>query len=185
MKLLRFAILTLTMSVFTAHADPVVTIFGLPLGGKPSFPMEMCSEKAAANKTICWTEKPLLQAVGNQTGSIKFYSTDSLPIWAAYAKFWMNIATPGNDVSSVGSIQELEVSDVVDGVEVIKSISSRFGKPTSKTTKGSSDAYWILKDISISVRCTSKCTVTFVSANLANARQRTLDSREANRPTTP
>ena len=188
MKLSKIVALTIALFVMNAQAEPVVTVFGIPLGGKLNFPLEICSEKAVANKTICWTEKPLLQTGGNLTGSIKFYNTDNLPSWAAYAKFWVNIAAPGNDMASVGSIQELMVSDVSDGFETIKSIASKFGAPTETGSKKSPAADWKLKDISISVRCSSGCTVEFVSANLANARQRSMDSinrRDDNRPKAP
>lgn len=157
-----------------ANAEPV-PIFGLPVGGKlQSMPKE-CPFSMIGNyqsKTLCWIGKPFVyKPTGARLGSIQPPNQDKFPAWAAYALFEA-------EISKNAELERIRVklSDGTRMVEIIQSISSRFGWPTSSkvTQTAYPYAHWNLPNILIEAACDNKeyCAVEVMSPREKAAREK-------------
>ena len=185
MKVVHYCLI---FSIFVSsgiYAEPTVTIFGLPLGGKLRNAVKLCTKQSLSE--ICWSDKPISDEHGWR-GSVTMPNA-VLPKWAEYARFAIQL-------SKDAEIEMLDLEDLDSDARTIEqSITGRFGLPTgTKTTPSRNfkydwyDVNWKRRDIVIQMSCGEKCTVKFVSANLAAARDRIRSDsqkRDAARPISP
>ncbi len=172
-----------------AHADAVVTVFGLPLGGKLRYDINICPSNMGNSNLVCWKNKKPSRENG-YAGVIRMPNPDNLPAWAVNASFFLWITEDGE-------LKELTLEG--EGVSrqsstIEESISRRFGLPTNTRTipssRGSDTYYatWERQDIGIQMTCGKECLVRFVSSRLAKARnQHFIEMRKADaaRPLSP
>jgi hypothetical protein len=146
------------------HAAGPVTVLGLPVGGKITMPIRECAVREIGTnvRSLCWVDAPSTFK-GSSYGMVSVPGSDHRPRWAAYATFNVWVARDGTletfDVRTTGAN---------DFVEILNSISGRFGQSEREPRAGSAimSADWTRKDIHITLRCTkvSGCVTSFTSA---------------------
>lgn len=162
---------------FAAHAEAVVQVFGLNLGGKIAAPTGICPASDGPVRAMCWVSKPSVAPSGTRQGTVRMPNTVARPIWAEFGVFSLLM---GRD----GLLKSLRV-ETFDGAargQIVESISARFGPPTEST-------FWLRPDIAIEVLCApDKCWTTFQSAADYQAQAAELAARRARnaaRPVSP
>lgn len=187
LKILLALALALFALTSPAIADTVTTVFGLPLGGKFAAPKHVCSAGDDAGATpprkYCWTERTSYK--GYYSGGIHLPNDKHIPQWALYATLSVVV---GND----GMLNSISVRTYDESAAdtIAKSISSRFGPPTtSDTFRGGRVIEWREQEIDITIRCySSGCKIDFISANersrsvIERAKRKAID---AARPASP
>lgn len=162
-KFLVSTCMVLSSAASAYAAESVITVFGLPLGGKvPQFKECTVDEIVARkNKAHCWVGKPFTGKDGGRLGNLKMADSDVLPEWAASAKFKAQISRQAH--------LELLTLEGVDGQlkhTIANSLSKRFGLPVQTTLPQTdwAEAKWIGEGIEVFQRCTVKsCEVRFLS----------------------
>ncbi len=173
------------LSGVSTHSAAHITVFGLPLGGKFLPPVMACPPDREKANTICWVEKPRVSKDGDRAAVVHMPRMDRLPLWASHARFEFTLSRDGvlEDIT-------VRTANAEDKLEILKSISSRFGTPlyNPQPKPGMSSVTWTRPDISIDMRCGDNCQVDFRSP-LAQAKRekRSTDAqaRDAARPLTP
>lgn len=148
-----------------AAADPIA-IFGLPLGGKISPTPKVCKFSEVASPTAtCFIDKPFKHDNG-------LYGTLNLPDaqkpnWAMYGQLKVSINLDGE----LESLNYSTAENLAPMSEIIGSIGSRFGAPTSQELSGTQLpwAAWELPSVHISVRQWGNrcCDVSFFTPKAA------------------
>lgn len=187
MKTVHFLPILLVSLCGFAHSDTVITVFGLPLGGRLSYDIKICPPSMTASSMVCWEDKKP-DGDNGLAGTIQMPSPDKLPMWAVSGSFFLWLARDG-------ALNELTVEEASsDSLTIQESISRRFGGPTSTLTvpssRGGSTYYatWERQDIKIQMHCGTACHIRFVSSRLANERAeifRQIDNTNAARPFSP
>jgi hypothetical protein len=189
MKALPFFVSLLLCAHGAAAAVEPVTVLGLPLGGVVKPPVKACKDLQSSKyleQSICWVYSNA-SFNGGRSGALHLPGADSRPAWAAYAEFEA-------EFKKNGMLTQLTVisRDSNQGGEIIDSISSRFGKPTSSSLSPPFRWYasWNRPEIGISVLCDlgRKCFTRFKSAELAGKEQALIKARvkvDAVRPVSP
>lgn len=166
-KLLVFMSMVLSSAGAVFAAESVVTVFGLPLGGKMP-PLKICTIdeiSALKIKNHCWISKPFTAKDGSKLGTLNMADSDALPEWAAYASFSASL-------SPTGALERLNVEAPGTNKKqaIASSISKRFGLPISTTLPRSdlAEARWISQGIEINQLCIrDQCQVSFSSSSSA------------------
>lgn len=172
----------------TAAPNAPVTVLGLPLGGKLVTPIRQCSaqELGADVRSLCWVSAPSV-IKSARYGSLEVPGADQRPKWAAYGSY---SAWVGKD----GTLHSFEVrtSPADQFVEILNSITGRFGQSERESRPGSAtmSAEWTRKDINIRLLCASSigCNTTFTSGAKHAEHLKELAARAAKdavRPATP
>lgn len=186
MNIFNFCMALSAVICGNVHADAIVTVFGLPLGGKLHYQIKFCPSSSDNVNEVCWKGKPTFDENGRR-GIIQMPNTDALPKWAEYAKFEMHLTKDAE-------IQELFVRGAASYNErtIEHSITSRFGLPTkTRTVPGNLYNYyvdWKRQDIRIQMDCGESCSVEFTSARLHAARKQIFSDifkTDAARPVSP
>lgn len=181
------AILALSLPAFAADA-PVVTVFGLPLGGSlPKLPL--CRSIDGPVTAICHAA-----ATNTTTGKAAAKSavvripTNSAPVWAGESPM-LHLDIIGGLIASM----KIEAFYVDPGT-VNASLSKRFGLPSSHFANAQAVRdQWHLPDLDIDLFCIredarARCVVTFRSAADAASLRNEIaerDRRNAQRPASP
>jgi hypothetical protein len=148
----------------TSWAAEPVTVFDLPLGGKLKMPLKQCPafRLDAEVPAVCWKGSP---HSFNKTrlGEIGVPGEGRRPKWAAHSEFSAWIANDGTLKSF-----DVRTFNASAFVEIINSITGRFGQSKRETPVGSSTmvAEWERQDIYIHLLCAREigCKTTFKSA---------------------
>ena len=188
MRVFRF-LLGLTVFICgSVYADAVVTVLGIPLGGKLPYQVKICPSNADGLKEFCWTEKPGPVENGGDVkgGYLRVPNSDALPKWAVNGKFWVY-------VSKEGEFNGLNVyiDYAIDGRTIEQSITQRFGLPAKTTTTRSGlQSYWDRpNDIQIDLECgEGYCTVRFRSLRVVRGykeHEAEIRKKDASRPVSP
>ena len=173
----------LAMLCSNVNAEPVVTVFGLPLGGKLPYLLKTCPPDAPFVKVVCWKGKPIIQH-DHPTGGIQMPNPDSLPKWTENGRFSLH-------QDQDGQLLEIIVGEIpaFNSPTIERSIASRFGLPSYKRTSTNGfERRWERSDIEITMRCYDDCLVYFGSASWsklgvdADSERKKID---AARPTSP
>lgn len=184
MKLAKFAFVALVAST-AAEAAPVVSVLGVPVGGKLSAQPKTCPNVSAGSadvRAICWAGQPQKYGKG-KSGMAVIPGADKRPEWAAYATFDLRLADDG-------TVENLKAKThaATDAPEIVRSISSRFGAPNENRARPIS-ATWVRPDIYIQMLCSAQwCMVEFMSAASYAEWQQDLANRkkiDAARPISP
>lgn len=162
-----------------AATNAPVTVLGLPLGGKLQMPIRQCSvsELGTDVRSLCWVGTPTV-IKGARSGSLQVPGADQRPKWAAYGSYsaWI-----GKD----GTLRSFEVrtSSADQFVEILNSITGRFGQSERESRPGSAimSAEWTRNDINIRLLCADSigCNTTFTAGAAHAAHQRDLAARAA------
>lgn len=184
-KILVLALLSSGLGIATAQP---VTVLGLPLGGKLKMPLKSCPalKLGAEVPAVCWKSSPhTFDKTG--LGDIRVPGADQRPRWAAHGEFNAWIA---ND----GTLRSFDVRtfDHSAFIEIINSITGRFGQSKRESPAGSSTmaSEWERPDIYIHLLCAKEigCKTTFTSAEARAGHLRELAARKAKdaaRPASP
>lgn len=157
-----FARLLLCTARATIAAEPV-TVLGLPLGGKVKMPIRQCStqEIEGEPKSLCWVGPPF-NYKGSRGGALNSPGADARPKWAAYGSLNARIAKDG----TIRSL-EIKTSRSEAFVEILNSITGRFGQSQRKTKPGASieTPTWDRPNIYIELLCSRPigCSTKFSS----------------------
>ncbi len=177
--------IAMLLSGISMHSAAHTTVFGFPLGGKLSPALATCPPSREKANAICWIEKPLVSKDGDRTAVVHIPTADRLPLWASQARFEFTL-------SRDGVLDDIKVStaNAEDKLEILKSISSRFGTPqyNAQPQPGRSSATWNRPDVYIEMRCGDSCQVDFRSPPAqAKREKRSADAqvRDAARPLSP
>jgi len=171
-----------------AMAAEPVTVLGLSLGGKLKMPIRQCATREIGTdaKSLCWLGEPF-DYKGSKSGSLIVPGTDTRPKWAAYGSFNVSIAKDGT-LRSVG----VKTSRAEEFVEILNSITGRFGQSKRETQPGASidAATWDRPDIHIELVCSRSfgCNTKFSSGAEHAEHMRELAARKAKdaaRPASP
>lgn len=181
----KLSILTL-LSCLCGYAfanDPIVTVFGQPLGGPIKITANSCPTYKEKTKTICWIERPR-KSSGSVYGMVGLPEA-VLPVWALHSLPYVSIGADGK--LSQLSFKQLSVAKER---EIHESISARFGAPTSANRYPEGSLYkWWTPEIFITLLCSSEsCTAEFWSKksyqdHAEQSRQR--QEKDLLRPKTP
>lgn len=181
------AILALMLPAFAAGA-PVVTVFGLPLGGSlPKLPPCRSSEGPVAATCQAAATNTTTGKAAAKSAVVRI-PTNSAPVWAG--------ESPTLQLDIIGGlIASLKIEAFyVDPSTVNASLSKRFGPPSSHFANAHAvQDQWHLPDLDIDLFCIredarARCVVTFrSSAEAASLRNEIAerDRRNAQRPTSP
>lgn len=158
--MIKFSALILLSSLcgYAFADDPVVTVFGQPLGGQIKITANSCPTLKEKTKTICWIERPRKYS-GATLGMVGLPEA-VLPLWAIYSLPYVSIQADGKlsqlSFKGLSLAREREIQD---------SISARFGAASSanKFVDGSLYKWWT-PEIFITLLCSSEnCTAEFWS----------------------
>ena len=160
--ILKFLLITsLVLSTMPAIAESSVTVLGLPLGGKFEAPKKNCTMDeigTAIPRKFCWIQR--FDFKGSRSGEIQLRDDKNLPLWALYSALRVSV---GRD----GILDSLTVNtpDKKDADDIVKSISSRFGPPITRSKLGTGQVVeWLGNSVGIQMTCHSHgCTVDFAS----------------------
>jgi len=155
------------------------TVFGLPLGGKVKMPIPKCPARAAETgvQSLCWESIPNT-IMGGRSGWAQVPGEDQMPRWAAHGFFEPRVKNDGTLESLV-----VKTSSADQFVEILNSISGRFGQSQRESRPGSAimTADWTRDDIHIKLLCSASigCNTTFISGVAHAAHLRELAKRKA------
>lgn len=177
--------LAIALGAFCVAASAeVVTVFGLPLGGKPAKSFSVCREVGTREAQPCWLEPPKRSQWG-RAGDIVL--PDSvLPKWAQFS-------TAELLIEPKGTIESLTVRQVTlcDFLGMRTSVGSRFGAPTREQSGRWRIFEWDRPDIFIQlseIDGIDGCTASFrTPASVQQQRRHGEDQRahDEARPRTP
>ena len=185
--ILKSAILAALLApILLVTAEDFLTVFGLPLGGKFEAPKSKCSMSeigADAPRRYCWIER--FEYKGSRSGGIQLPDNKNFPIWAQHSTLAVSMGKDG-----VLNSLTVKVFDEKASVDIVKSISSRFGVPAGQTTTSTGQVVdWNDQDVGIRMICIrSGCSVKFSSARERSALAKEIAARkavDAARPTSP
>lgn len=186
---MRYSLLAFLLPLLCASAvsmaAPVVTVLGVPIGGKLGKTPQVCPMPTAGSdspKLICWISAPHVYKQ-SKSGMVNLPGSDARPAWAAHITFDLHTG-PSNIVEKLTA----KTFSGKDASAIVESISSRFGDPTTARPKPAS-ATWIRPEIYISMLCATEwCNVEFMSAAAYAGWQKDLAGRkkvDAARPIAP
>jgi hypothetical protein len=161
-----------------ADATPSLTVLGLPLGGDIG-KIKKCAANTDIPKNICWISKPFTHKQSGMTvWDVLLPKPTDRPAWAAYG----SVKLITNKQGLLDAI-EISTTDNSDHKAITRSISSRFGLPTSQTTLSSqsTSTTWDLSTIYITSLCFGRCVVEFKTRSMVAAEE----IERKNRPTHP
>lgn len=123
--------------VGAAHAE-VITILGLPLGGKLSSAIRNCPSDLTKQTQLCWLGKPYRASDGSVLGGVSIRDKD-LPAWAS-GHF------PQAHLSKDGVLMSLDYLSnermFRERSAIVESVRSRFGTPSVIEGHGAYSAKW-------------------------------------------
>lgn len=148
-------------SADTGTSGAPVPILGVSIGGQVGS-IRTCPPDTSKSRVLCWVDTPYKHRDGGRSGMIHLPNPDGRPKWAAYAIFEA-------EVSRKGDLERLNVRthDAESLADIQGAITGRFGQPTTPPLRTARfySAVWILKEISIRMRCVlgEYCTVDVAS----------------------
>lgn len=156
---MRFVIAAGALMAASTVAGAASPVLGLPLGG-PFKVKDECPIDARQAKEVCWIGPPRITDSGGNIGAIYVPDPDSRPLWAAYARFKVQVAADG-------MLESIELmASGRDRTTIAQSISTRFGtaRENSEGRMGSMKARWVAEGIEASLLCLPEdCYVSFNS----------------------
>lgn len=163
MKIRYFLVSLLIMAPALAHAsdEQAITVFGLPLGGKPQLSncMALVLDKATYDYCI------LYDAKGRYDNGAKVLGLGNkklIPSWADHYEFLGSFSDDGRLFSL-----ELRGKQYGGIGRIVDSISQRFGRPDTLSERPRSEhATWNTQGIRISINCFGDpldCRISFLS----------------------
>lgn len=181
------AALVLSASCTLAGAAEVVSVLGLPLGGKMLTPIRKCKDAPPKpHAGACWVYSHKWPG-GSVSGGLHLPDDDKHPLWAAHALFEASFAKDETLTDFT-----VESSNLHSFQTIVDSISSRFGRPAMPPPPASYNGYasWDRPEISIHILCKAggNCYTKFVSAEVAannRRRKQEVAKKDAARPIGP
>jgi hypothetical protein len=164
----------------------VVTVFGLPLGGRPAKPYTICRQVGTHEAQPCWIEAPSRSKEGVR--GVVTLPDKVLPVWAQFAVTDLSL-------DPKGVIENLGFRFIFgcDFSAMRTSVGARFGAPTTERNAIGHTYEWDLPEIFIQVteydgRALKGCSASFrtpASMQQQRRERERIREQDAARPRTP